>query len=994
MKTRSATVKGDWGRKFLTLLNLRPEESERTFLMFAFYTITSIGLLWLEQTGIALFLERFGASGLPLIYIASALMGSGLGVIYSWLQNNLPLKRVFLVIALLMSLPLFLFRLGLEMEATNGLVILITVFVLRLWMDAEEILNDLNSQVAANQLFNIREIKRAYPIVSSGLLVGDVVSGFSLPLLLLLIGLKNVLIAAAVMVLLGGATLLYLSNRYKQAFPDTPVRDLDDPQTTYSARRTSGTLRRYVIPLFAFFILGEVLFLLVEFQYLGELERVYPDTDEIAGFLGLFSGIIGIFELATQWFVSSRAVERLGVFIAAMFLPVSLSILGLFTILFDFGGFLTIDSAQILFFGAIVLKFFDELLRYTLIAGIEPFLFQPIPAELRGDIQTQVQGIAEPLSTGLTGAAILGVVWLLPQLFTDLDIEELRQLRGGFFILAIVLFSVIWASCALLLRRTYVSLLVQSAEQGRLGFANVDLKAFNRAIVESLDQQSNEEDQRSCLQLLERIDPAGAGEILAPRLPRFSPNLQRQSMSILLQYPQITYLGDVQRLIETKPDLEVLALALRYIWLAQPELETHTLRPYLHERVDPMVRGTAAGLILSRGRPEDRQEAQAALEQMLASRRERERVVGVQALQAATADESLVRTYLPDLLQDESARVRCALLEAIASRRLREYYPSLVKGLSYRSTREAARQSLVRLQDEALPLLRELAADVRRPDFIRLQAWSAMAEIDSEASLTLLIQQLLASWGTARRNLLRILLKIPGDRGIEAILDQIGRSGVEAMVEQELLLLAQVYAAELDLNTEQVLGREADLLRSALQGMQSDVFDRCFLVLKLLYPFSTIQAAMLNLDSESEINMALGLEILDNTLNIPQKQIFLQVIERRPLRQRLADLGELAPYQPLPPNQRLRQLMEFRYFLSDWTLACCFHVARAQRWGISREASLLGLRHASSFVREAVLAYLKVASPRTCLELLPVLKNDPDPLVAAQVDRLKVELEA
>jgi len=992
MKTRSATAKRDWGRKFLTLLNLRPEEGERTFLMFAFYTITSVGLLWLEQTAIALFLERFGASGLPLIYIASALMGSGLGVLYSWLQNNLPLKRVFVAIALLMALPLLIFRLGLELDTVSGVLILVTVFVLRLWMDAEEILNDLNSQVAANQLFNIREIKRAYPIVSSGLLVGDVLSGFSLPLLLLTIGLKNVLIAAALMILLGGVTLLYLSNRYKQAFPDTPVRELDDPQTAYSARRTSGTLRRYVIPLFAFFILGEVLFLLVEFQYLGELERVYPDTDEIAGFLGLFSGVLGIFELVTQWFVSSRAVERLGVFVAAMFLPVSLSILGLVTILFDLGGFLTLDSAQILFFGAIVLKFFDELLRYTLIAGIEPFLFQPIPAELRSHIQTQVQGIAEPLSTGLTGAGLLGVVWLLPQIFTTLGTEELRQVRGGFFIFAIVLFSIVWAICALLLRRSYVSLLVQSAEQGRLGFAKVDLKAFKRAIVESLDQQSNEEDQRSCLQLLERIDPSGAGEILAPRLPQFSPRLQRQGMAIMLLHPQATYLSDVQRLIETKPDLEVLALALRYIWLAQPELETHTLMPYLHERVDPMVRGTAAGLILSRGTPEDRREARYALEQMLASRRERERVVGVQALQAASADDALARTYVPDLLQDESARVRCALLEAIASRRLREYYPSLLKGLYYRSTREAARQALVSLQDEALPLLSDLAADVRRPDFIRLQAWNAMAEIDSEASLNLLIQHLLASWGTSRRNLLRILLKIPGDRGIETVLDQLGRSGVETLFEQELLLLAQIYAAEIDLNTEQVLGREADLLRGALQGMQSDIFDRCFLVLKLLYPFSTIQAAMLNLDSDSEVSAALGLEILDNTLNIPQKQLFLQVLERRPLRQRLADLSELAPYQPLPPSQRLRQLMEFRYFLSDWTLACCFHVARAQRWSVSREASLLGLRHASSFVREAVLSYLKVASPRTCLELLPVLKNDPDPLVAAQVDRLKVEL--
>lgn len=990
--TNSLRPQTDWQQQLLKIVNLRPEDAERTFLMFVFYTLTSVGLLWLEQCTIALFLERFGAEGLPLIYIASALMGSGLGVIYSWLQNNFPLKQVFIVIALLMALPLLIFRTGLALGDLNPVIVIGTVFTLRLWMDAEEILNDLNSQVAANQLFNIREIKRTYPIISSGLLVGDVLSGFSLPVLLLLIGLENVILAAAVMILLGGGVLLYLSNRYKQSFPDTPVRDIEDEQTTYASKRTNTTLRRYILPLFAFFILGELLFLLVEFQYLGELERAYPDTDEIAGFLGLFSGVLGLFELATQWFVSSRAVERLGVFVAAMFLPVSLSVLGLLTIAFDLMGGVNLDSAQILFFGVIILKFFDELLRYTLIAGIEPFLFQPLPAEIRSAIQTRVQGIAEPLTTGLTGAGILAIVWLLGKLFSHLPAESARQLQGGVFVVAIVGFSVVWATSALLLRQSYITLLVQSAEQGRLGFGNVDLKPFRRAIVETLDQDTPDEDKRSCIQLLERIDLPNAGEILAARLVKLSPSLQRLSLEVMLPYPRPVYLSHVQRLIETKPSLDVLALALRYIWQAQPELETHTLKPYLNPRVDPMVRGTAAGLILQRGTSGDRKDAIATLERMLTAKREKERVIGVQALQEAAADSELMQFYVPVLLQDESARVRCALLSAIATKQLIPYYPSLLKGLYYRSTREAAKQALIRLGDHALPLLNAVGQDIRKPDFIRQQSWSALAEIGSEGAIASLVQQLLTSWGTARRNLLRTLQKIPGEHGIEAVLDTFGRSGVEALIEQELLLLGQVYAATVDLSENVVTGREASLLRSALQGMQTDILDRCFWIMKLIYPFSSIQAAILNLDSDSEVSIALGLEILDNTLDLPNKQVLLRILETRSTSAKLADMSDLVPYTPMSASERLRHLLEFRHFLSDWTLACCFHLAREQHWAISREAALVGLRHPSSFVREAILSYLKMASPRTCLELLPVLKNDPDPLVAAQVDHLKMEL--
>jgi hypothetical protein len=135
-----------------------------------------------------------------------------------------------------------------------------------------EVLNDLNSQVAANQLFNIREIKRTYPIISSGLLVADVVAGFSLPVLLRFMGLYDVIILAAFAMLVGAGTLFYLGQRYSQAFPDLPSRDWEDDESEFAVRSTSGPLQRYIIPLFTFFILAEALYLLVEFQYLSQLE--------------------------------------------------------------------------------------------------------------------------------------------------------------------------------------------------------------------------------------------------------------------------------------------------------------------------------------------------------------------------------------------------------------------------------------------------------------------------------------------------------------------------------------------------------------------------------------------------------------------------------------------------------------------------------------------------------------------------------------------------
>ena len=104
------------GDRLLRSLNLRSEEVERTLLMFLVYTLTSVGLIWLELSTVSLFLDEYGADKLPWIYIASAAIGSGLGFIYSWLQKVMPLRRVIVVILLLMAVPLFFFRFGIGLS--------------------------------------------------------------------------------------------------------------------------------------------------------------------------------------------------------------------------------------------------------------------------------------------------------------------------------------------------------------------------------------------------------------------------------------------------------------------------------------------------------------------------------------------------------------------------------------------------------------------------------------------------------------------------------------------------------------------------------------------------------------------------------------------------------------------------------------------------------------------------------------------------------------
>ena len=980
-----------WQQQLLRIINLRPNESERTLLMFAFYTATSMGILWLEVSSAALFLGEYGATSLPWIYIFSAGVGFSLSFIYSWMQQLFPLRRVIVLIAILMAVPILLFRWGLEIEA----LLPITVFAMRLWAEAIYGLNDLNVAITANQLFNIREIKRTFPLVSSGNLVADVLSGLSLYLLISFVGLKNVLQLSFIVVMVGAGILFYLSQNYEHAFPDSVKRQPEMDDDPHSAQRLRGTMGRYVILLFSFFALAQISMYLIEFEYLRQLEITLKNVEEIATFLGVFSSILGLVELITQLLTSSRLIERQGVFTVISALPLVILVVTGATLISSSYPFEGDQRRHLLFWGLMALKFIDEWLRYTWVASTRPILFQPIPDRQRTPLQSLVGGIAEPLSMGAAGVLILIVVAIWQLLGWTRPFLQAR-----IFLLFIAAGALIWLGAIFLLRSQYLSLLVMSAERGLLSVSDANLRVLKRAFVEQLEQPGSIADKRSCIELLCHIDPRGVGEILSPILPSLAAPLRRQSLEAMLDYPNQAYLSAVHPLVDAEQPPEILALALRYVWLTEDSPDIEALQVYLQPEVDPVVRGTAASLMLKHGSPREKNESIHTLRQMLTHERERERVMGCRALGEADYLQSL-RLYIPNLLQDESLRVRRAILEAIAATNLKEYYPSLLKALQYKSTREAAVQALTRLDNDALSMLEALAIDSYRPEILRTQAWQVIGNIGTTEALDCLIDNLITEWGSSRRTILRILLKLFQETGlkrsqsIDAALDRLGRDGIEHLVYQELTFMGQLYGALVDLSSEAIASGEADFLTGALKDLQSDSVERMFMLLKFISPPSAIQAALVSLQGSAS-SRARGLEILDNTLDIPSKRAILVILDRRSWQEKVQVLSEsrIVTYRFMAASDRLRYLLDLRYFLSDWAVACCFHIARKQRWSITSDNIVSCLKHPTGFVREAVLSYLHIASPRVLRDLLPLMCNDPDEIVANQVRDLMAELDA
>ncbi|MEE3717454.1 hypothetical protein V2H45_11890 [Tumidithrix elongata RA019] len=964
MNTASSPTPELLSRRVLKWVNLRPEEAERTLLMFLFYAATSIGAVWLEASSAALFLGEFGAENLTWVYMATAAIVTGLGVFYSWLQKHLPLRRVMLGVALLLAFPLPFGWFGLHQ---SGIFFKVAIFSLRLWVEAVYVLGTINNDIAANQLFNIREIKRAFPLISTGIIIAEIVSGFSLPLIIHIFGISGVTLAAFTMLLLGAFLLFYLSARYRQAFPNAVYSNTEDGEL--STRRLQGNLQSYVTLLFGFFIAAQILFFLIDYQYYAQLEIQLKSEEAIAQFVGIFGGVMGIFKLSLQLFGSSRIIERLGVFLTVLIPPIGTVITGLLAGFAPFG----------LLIGFVILKFFDELFRFTIVASTAPTLFQAVPDQFRSRVQSLVRGIADPLSIG--GAGIL--IWLVSQVLHQqgVHVEVSARLFAGL----VVVVAAIWICIIWLLRRGYLQLLIQSVERGQLSLTEVDIREVRRAVTESLVRAETDLDQSVCIELLSQVAPQTVGESLAPLLVQMAPDIQKQSLEAMLIKPDIRYLRNVKDLLQS-PNVspQVQSLCLRYVLLAdEHNRNVNSLRSYLGPEQNPIIRGTAVALMMRLGTPPQVAEATNTLRQMITSPHQPERVLGCRALAEATYMQSL-RFYVPQLLQDSSIEVRCALLQAIAATRASEYFPSIIRGLHYKATRKAAYDALVELGDYALDSLVGLTENYSSPENVRLRAWEIMGDIGTPAAVSVLANSLSKSWGKHRRTILRTLIRIPKEVGIETVLELIGRNGVEQMVEQELIVMAEAWVGIEDIPAEQIASLEAGLLKEALLAEVEDSLERLFLLMKLLYTPSAIQAAAFNIMSGSKGSLARGIEILDNTVDLSKKQIILSVLDKRSIAEKLRILSEVYFYQPMSSVKRLRNLIEISYCFSDWTLACCFHVGRSQLWSLPAEITLQCLSHPTGFVREAVLAYLQVVSPRSLQKMLPMLTQDRNSLVGAQ----------
>jgi AAA family ATP:ADP antiporter len=938
--------------KLASLFNVEPGEGRLVRLLLLNFFLLGAAFNFTQTAAFTLFLVKFDAQSLPYVYITNAVVVSLITFIYLKLGERLSFSKLLVFNLAFLFLVIGAFRLGLALSGAGWLV-----FSLPVLFQVLVNLGNIEFWTLAGRLFNVRQGKRLFGLVGSGLWMAIVITGFLIPTLVVWVGTANLLLLAAGAMVGALGLLLYII----RAFADR----LDVPVSRAAAKANGSTAdllkSRYVISIFVLVIIAWVSFFFMDNLFYDRAAAHYPDEAQLASFLGIFLAILGIVTLLSNTLLSGRVISRYGLQVGVLILPVTL-VVGVAAMAVT--G--SVSGAVALFFWATMLtRLLEMALRFSLDRSASTVLYQPLPANQRGRAQTMSEGIFQPVANGLAGLSLLALNAFFP---------------GGTvqLVYALLFIVTVWVGVAILIGRGYPAMLTQALARRRLGDAQLSLAdGSSVAVLEQGLRSPHAGVVIYALNLLEEIEHASLPDFLEGLLAHPAAEVRQDALRRIERLQVISALETVWQRVAEEPLVEVRGTALRVLAALGANGVFEVVSGYLEHTDHQLRRGAMVGLLRSGG-IEGVLAAGHMLLQMADSPRPAERILAAQVL-GEVGVSSFYQPLVPLLADDDPGVQRAALLAAgqLKSPRL---WPLVVEQLSSTRTRSAATCALVAGGQSAMPEIEAAFGRQERDREVLVRLAQICGRVGGERMLT---------W-------LKDKIGYPDQEVRTQILASLSHCDFQAESQQEIGLIEQqigaeaaysawILAAWMDIGQDE----ETWLLREALAADLEKSRTRIFYLLSFIYDPQSVLRARDNLSRSSGEERAYALEVIDVLISKTLKPILLPLLGGLPADQQLRGLIVSFPQPKLTRAQRLAELVAgSNGKLDTWTRACALYtVGRLSAADLS-ESVVAALSESDPLVKETAvwtLARLDRVLPVNTVEQLGL---DTDARVAEPMRQL------
>jgi ATP/ADP translocase len=872
-------------------LNIKEGEEISIFLLMciSFFMGTAVAFFYTAST--AMFLAVYETRMLPYSYIASGVLGYFIWVFSSKLGKSLSLSNLLLAYMSFLTVSVLILSVGVHIGHFTWLP-----FVLFVWVRVFTYINAIVFWVLAGRIFDLRQGKRLFGLISAGEVVSTIIGFFSIPFLLKFIKVSDLitisLFGVLICFILLYITLKKFSGKFHTPAPAKQAQQVKKERITLSeVFRTKYLLRMFllaILPMFAMYY--------VDFVFLFQTKIEYPDKNFIAGFLGIFFGFAAIAEFFIKVLLSGRLLSKYGIKLGLTVLPGTML---LSTFLASATG--TLYGTAGIFYSFIAFtKFSERVLRSSLNDPSFQILYQPLPEQKRLEFQNQIEGIPKTVGNIMGGIVLV--------LFANLAFLNIVHYNY------ILLFSlVVWVKIAFDMYSEYRKSLKNVLKKSEKKEYKKLAEESETAVLFHDTVEAHPESADDIFSLFEKINPLKTESILLRLLMESDKNFNKK----------------VLRQIEERCMISALPV-LEYC-LADENLA------YMKEDILKAIEL----LTLNKDIPFER------LEIMAKSLSADERNFAALVLGYSNRYNSM--KLIKELIKDKDPEVKkTALISAGRIKRI-ELRSDIIECFTDRRYFNIAHSAIMNIGS---PFLDELELYFNRAGTDK-KYLSSIISIYGQAGGKKAIEYLRKKITYPEKDIREQVFTALSRLEYSAVSSEI--SHIKLVIEEEIALMVWIMAAIVDLGEVE----EAALLRNSLEYELKIKKDYIFTLLTIIYDSSTLKLVRQNLQTGTLQAKSFALEIIDLLVSEDIKDSLLPLLEDTPPEECVNIFKDRYPQERLNYLDRLADIIHKDFSrINRWTKACA--MAELGKFNAEKTMTVLTafIDHADPLLKDTALRAL------------------------------------
>ncbi len=380
-----------------TVLNIADAEWPRVISTSCFFLLLMFGCGFGHTARDAYFIKEVGFEKLPQIYVLSALSIILVSAFYSRIVDKISRYKLFIILLGSFGTLLVLMRLLISQNypwTAHILYCLAEVAIM--------VLVFLHFWTLANDVFNIREGKRIFPLVGGAGLTGMIISGACTKPLVSIIGTANLFLVWATVLFSLIPCVVWVRNTACESGLVLEKSPAPVAEEQVDEGFIEGLKSVWSLPLLRSLAYMSIPLWLVSyfvnFQFFNAMDEIFIDQDQLSGFLGTFSCFTSLGGLFLQLFITSRLLQRYGIGIVMLLHPISVTIGSLFLNLRNIFTPNPVNNlTNFRAMSATFARFSDEEVFTSIAESSTQIIFNAVPTEKRGRGRAFISGTIEPL---------------------------------------------------------------------------------------------------------------------------------------------------------------------------------------------------------------------------------------------------------------------------------------------------------------------------------------------------------------------------------------------------------------------------------------------------------------------------------------------------------------------------------------------------------------------------------------------------------------------